>query len=167
MTPSREGPTTRVLSVLVGVAVGLTVLSGSGCAAKGAPRASLPPPPARVRPAPAAAIARLPELGIEVVGLHITAGGNLVDFRYRVLDPHKAALLLNAREKPVLMDLAHGLRLSVPTMAYVGALRQTSIEPEAGKTYFILFGNAARSVVTGSRVTLVIGESRIEDLVVM
>jgi len=157
----------RALSVLAGIAVGLTALSGYGCAARGAPAASLLTPPVRTRPAPAPAIARLPELGIEVVGLHVTAGGSLVDFRYRVLDSHKAALLLNAREKPALMDPAHGLRLSVPTMAYVGALRQTSIEPEAGKTYFILFGNAARSVVPGSRVTLVIGESHIEDLVVM
>jgi hypothetical protein len=150
------------------IAVFVLALATVGYAGQNAPLASAPlsPPPKAVRPAPAPALASLPELGIEVVGVHVTAGGSIVDFRYRVVDSSKAARILKRQVKLNLLDEANGLRLNVPVMPYVGALRQSAIEPEAGKTYFILFGNAARSVKPGSKVTLVIGDAKIADLAV-
>ena len=151
----------------VRAAVVASCLFAAGCAAK-APLATALPVVARpTRPAPAPVLARIPEYGIEAVGLHVTGGGTLVDFRYRVVDPQKAAVLLDRNQKIHLLDPAHNLLLTVPSLAYVGALRQTAVAPQAGKTYFILFGNAARSVKSGSQVTLAIGDHRVEGLVVM
>jgi hypothetical protein len=47
----------------------------------------------------------------------------------------------------------------------VGALRQKTIKPEAGRIYFILFGNP-NVVKEGSKVTLVIGDVKVENLTV-
>lgn len=147
---------TRRPSIVIG-ALTLVVLLGAAWVRAGEPRTP---------PAPLPALVALPELGIEVVALHLSASGSIVDLRYRVVDPRKAAVMLRRQETPLLLDPEHGLQLSVPAMAYVGSLRQTAIEPEAGKTYFILFGNAARSVKPGSRVTLVLGDRKVEGLTV-
>ena len=158
----------KVKSASLNAMVLAAVLLAVGCAGQKAPLASASPspPPGPVRPAPAPVLASLPDLGIEVVGVHITAGGRIVDFRYRVVDSSKAVRILKRQEKLQLLDEANGLRLNVPVMPYVGALRQSAIEPAAGKTYFILFGNAARSVKPGSKVTLMIGDSKVTELVV-
>lgn len=104
--------------------------------------------------------------GIEVVALHLSSAGTMVDFRYRVLDPAKAAALLHKGAKPYLLDAVTGRRLTVPSPAYVGPLRQTAVAPQRDKIYFILFGNGGRLLKTGSRVTLVLGDARAEDLVI-
>lgn len=106
------------------------------------------------------------KLGIQVVALRLSEAGNVLDLRYRVVDPEKAHQCLGRGVKPRIEDSRTGLTLSVPDMAYVGSLRQTAVAPEAGKVYFILFGNAGTAVKAGSRVTLVIGDIRLENLVV-
>jgi hypothetical protein len=146
----------------------LLVLFAVGCAAQKTPRASSVPAPAPAppKPPPRPTVAAVPDLGIEVVGLHLSGGGSLVDLRYRVVNPSKAKLLTDRQGILHLRDEGTGLALNVPVMPYVGALRQTALEPEAGKVYFILFGNAARSVKAGSLVTLMAGDSQVARLVV-
>ncbi len=73
--------------------------------------------------------------------------------------------LLDSRVKPTLIDQASGLKLSVPVLPKVGALRQKTIIPEVGRTYFILFGNPG-VVKEGGKVTLVIGDEKVENLIV-
>ncbi len=106
------------------------------------------------------------EWGIRVVSLRQTANGHLLDFRYRVVDPEKAALLLRREHKPVLIDEATGKKFPVPQMPKIGALRQSSLAPEAGKVYFILFKNPFGLLKSGSKVTVVIGDFKAENLVV-
>jgi hypothetical protein len=103
--------------------------------------------------------------GVEVTGVRLSAAGRILDVRYRVLDPQKALPILDPRQKPSLIDQASGLTLSVPVMPKVGALRQKTIKPEAGRVYFILFGNP-NVVKEGSKVTLVIGDVKVENLTV-
>lgn len=105
--------------------------------------------------------------GIDPVALRLTASGTMVDFRYRVVDPVRAKEFLKKGAHPYILDPSTGARLTVPIAAYIGALRQTAIAPEAGKVYFILFGNTSRAVKAGNPVTLVMGDYRIEGLVVM
>ena len=117
---------------------------------------------------PAAAAHALPlkeQWGIEVQSISLSAGGFMFDFRYRVVDPDKAVPLFQRSTKPVLVDEASGARFAVPAPPKVGALR-ASQAPEAGRTYFILFANPGRYVKAGSKVTLEIGECRIEHLTV-
>ena len=103
--------------------------------------------------------------GIEVASIRLTAAERMVDFRYRVTDPMKALPLFDRKSRPTLIDQASGTKLNVPVAPKVGSLRQKTMKPEVGRIYFILFGNPD-VVKDGSKVTLVIGDVRIENLVV-
>ena len=105
-------------------------------------------------------------MGISVVAIRLSQGGNLLDLRYRVTDPAKAHELLNRHVSPYLQDPETGQKLTVPDMPYVGALRQTAAEPLAGKVYFIIFWNPGGAVKPGQKVQLVLGGKVVDDLVV-
>jgi hypothetical protein len=106
-------------------------------------------------------------LGIEIAGIHLSAAGYMLDFRYRVLDPVKAAPLLDRKIHPYLLDEASGARLGVPDAPKVGQLRPTSRSKViAGRNYYILFANPGRYLQAGSKVTLVAGDAKISDLTV-
>jgi hypothetical protein len=139
---------------------GMLGLLQSGCATGGA--ASHSPDPV-----PRAARSMLRERwGIEVTSLHLSANGRMVDFRYRVLDPEKAALLGDRNVKPMLTDLATGAVLRVPSFPKTGSLRQTGAKMQAGRIYFMLFANTGMPVKVGSRVTVTVGDFKVEKLIV-
>ena len=128
--------------------------------------------PAEAKPAPVGAAERgLPELearyGVEIEGIRLSAGGYMLDFRYRVLDPDKAAALTDhdGEHKPYLHDQASGARLFVPAPAKVGPLQATGM-PKPGRTYFVLFANPGRLVKPGGKVDINIGDFQARDLVV-
>jgi hypothetical protein len=104
--------------------------------------------------------------GIQIQGIWLSAADYMLDFRYRIVDPNVAAPLLDRSLKPYLVDQTTGARLIVPAPPKVGALRQSSYQPNAGRTYFIIFGNPGRLVKRGGMVTVVIGDFRAENLVV-
>lgn len=123
------------------------------------------PCPAEGSPPPATSEADLAaKWGIQVASLRMTAGDRLVDFRYKVLDPDKAAVLGQRESKAYLIDQATQTKLRVPSSPKVGALRARADKPTAGTIYTVLFGNAAKVVHSGSRVTIEIGEFRAADL---
>lgn len=106
-------------------------------------------------------------LGIRMEGLRLSASGYILDFRYRVTDPAKAAPLLDRKIRPYLLDEASGAQLGVPDTAKLGQLRTTArnkVMPD--QDYFILFANPGRFVQTGNSMTLVMGDVRIENLTV-
>ncbi len=100
---------------------------------------------------------------IQVESVHLSAAGNYVDVRYRVLDAARATQALGAKVRPRLVDERNGLEMGVPTTAKLGSLRQTQGQQRTGRTYFILFVNSAR-VGTGNEVTLQLGELQIPHL---
>ena len=104
--------------------------------------------------------------GVEVQSLRLTAGGYMLDFRYKVTDPEAAKPLLNRQVKPFLIDHASGGKFLVPDSPKVGALRQSTREPVAGKHYFMFFANPGKFLKPGSTVTVVIGDFRAENLMV-
>ena len=103
--------------------------------------------------------------GIEITGLRMTAAGNMVDFRYKILDAKKAAPLFKRKTKPYLIDQASGKVLAVPTTAKVGPLRNSNM-PKQDRIYWMFFGNTHRLVKAGSKVTIEIGDFKAENLVV-
>ncbi|MEW6569797.1 MAG: hypothetical protein AB1390_01280 [Nitrospirota bacterium] len=105
------------------------------------------------------------EWGIQIDGIRLSAGGYMLDFRYRVIDPEKAQPIFDRKEKPYLIDQASGAKFMVPSPPKVGPLR-TSNPPQADRTYFILFANPGKYVKQGNKVTVVIGDFRAEDLTV-
>lgn len=124
------------------------------------------PAPAPEAAAPAATVEAV--YGITVDGLRLSAAGAMLDFRYRVVDAQKAAPLLDGRFKPYLVDEARGAKLGVPDTPVLGRIRQTSRNGKimTDRTYFIMFGNPGKAVQSGDKVTLLLGQVKITDLVV-
>ena len=89
----------------------------------------------------------------------------MIDYRYRVLDAQKATDLFKRQIKPHLIHQKTGKVLAVPETAKLGPLRNSNI-PKDGKIYWMFFGNAGDLVQSNDKVTVVIGEFRVEDLVV-
>lgn len=106
------------------------------------------------------------EWGVRVLGISWSAAGYMLDFRYRVLDPEKAASLLNRRITPYLIVAKTGTKLAIPTSEKIGALRQSSEKVYPNRNYFMLFGNPGRMVKVGDKVTVVVGEFKAEQLTV-
>ena len=104
--------------------------------------------------------------GIEVTSLRVSAAGHMIDFRYRIVDSEKSAPLFERQTKPYMLDQASGKVLEVPRTAKLGPLRPSNVTPAEGKIYTLLFGNTGGLVQPGSKVTVVIGDFRVEDLVV-
>ena len=103
--------------------------------------------------------------GILPLSIQLTAGGQLLDYRYLVIDPEKAEALVKRSDKAYLIDQASGTKLPV-SGTKVGPLRQTGTKLIAGMKYPILFVNSGGVIKPGNKVTLVIGEFRLEDIVV-
>jgi hypothetical protein len=100
--------------------------------------------------------------GIDVTMVAVTAAGGLVDLRYQVVDVDKASALLHDESlSPILVaeDTGATLRMSKPP-SHHGA------ELQLGGSYFFLLANAHTALRTGSQVTLVIGDSRLEHITV-
>lgn len=104
--------------------------------------------------------------GIEIVGVRLSAAGYMLNFRYKVRDAEKATAILDHRKRSFLVDQESGAKLIVPAPAKVGPLRQVAAQPIPGRTYFTLFANPGRFIKAGSKVTVVIGEMELRDLVV-
>lgn len=133
-----------ILCLLVGVVV-LT-----GCASTDGREPEPQPATAEERPSIEE------QWGVEVVALRLTGADYMLDFRYKVLDPDKAAELFERANKPVLIHKETGARLEVPRPAKTGPLRPTN-PPQAGRTYFMLFSNPG-VVHSGDEVTIKIGD---------
>ncbi len=103
--------------------------------------------------------------GIDIVGVRPVSTGFMLAFRYRIVDAEKAKVLNDKRSKAYLIDEATGNRLGVPNMENLGELRQKDA-PEINRVYFIMFGNPGKLVKSGSHVSVVVGDFRVDNLVV-
>ena len=101
--------------------------------------------------------------GVDIVGVRRVSSGWMIRFDYRVVDPGRAAVLSSRNVKPYLIDEATQTALAVPAMENIGELRQTA-PLQQNRTYFIIFGNPNGLVKRGGRVTLVVGNFRVEGL---
>lgn len=104
--------------------------------------------------------------GISVEGIRLTAAGHMLDFRYRVLDPEKARGLIHPKMGLLVIEEKSGTELPVPTMAKVGALKQTRSHLYPDRIYSVLFANLNGMVKADAIVTVMLGELKIEHLLV-
>jgi hypothetical protein len=93
--------------------------------------------------------------GVDSLSVQSTESGEIIRFSYRVLDAGKAKMLNDKKNEPSLIDPQAGVRLVVPTL-----------EPEAGKVYWMAFSNKGRYVKPGHQVNVVIGNFRADGLIV-
>ena len=103
--------------------------------------------------------------GVDILGVQRVSSGEMLVFRYVILDPEKAKVFNDKRNSAYLIDEKSGTKLTVPQMEKVGALRTTTT-PEAGRMYWMVFANTNRVVDVGSKVDVVIGDVRVNDLTV-
>ena len=103
--------------------------------------------------------------GIKVESARLSAGGYMVDFRFRVLDAGKAAQIFDRKILPHMIDQATGARFIVPSPPKIGQLRSGGNIKE-GKIYFIFFANPAKYVKSGNKITVVVGDFKVQDIVV-
>jgi hypothetical protein len=103
--------------------------------------------------------------GIDQMAVRLVESGELVRFNYRVTDSTLAAPLGDKVSEPYLFDVQANVALQVPHMEKVGQLRQSGPQ-EVGKSYWMVFSNKGNRVKVGHKVSIVIGQFRVDGLVV-
>jgi hypothetical protein len=146
----------------------MAALLAAGCAAPRATPANAPGVSATVAAPGGADNALLNDYGIEVHGLHRSAHGYILDLRFRVRDPVRAAVLLDGGKKVQLLDGMRNARLGVPESPVIGGMRQTSRNHVVytDRDYFILFVNPGRAVQPGDALQLAVDGRRLGALTV-
>jgi len=96
--------------------------------------------------------------GIDVNLIGVTAAGGLIEFRYQVVDPDKADLMIHDTTLlPIVVVEDTGATMVISRPHHASEL-------ELGGTYFFLFANSHNAIHAGSLVTLVLGDSRLEHI---
>lgn len=104
------------------------------------------------------------KFGIKAVSLHISGAGRFLDFRYKVIDAEKAKPLFNTTIKPYIFDPSIRMAVAMPEDTKLGALRASVKNPPvSGKQYYVLFENPLGAIKTGKRVTVAIGDFKINN----
>lgn len=119
--------------------------------------------------------------GIQVSRVGLTMAGAAVDLCYRVVSAEKAAALAEGKAETYLIDQASGAKILMappietgvfPAHSRARMMRQGGGFPPApnrlaaGRTNSILLPNPSGILKSGSKVTVVMGDIRVEDLVV-
>lgn len=146
------------LGVLLVVAAVVTV----SWATRGShrPAAAADPPPTWQRPGGSAADL-LQRSGVRIVRVAVSGGGGLIDVRYQVVDPEKAAAVHAAGTPPAVVDERSGLVLRDLYMnhAHNGPLK-------AAVTYYLVFENPGGWIRRGSTVAILLGDAQVDHVVV-
>jgi hypothetical protein len=146
----------RVLGVLAGAAliVGAlgahALISSSGAAPARAPHAEAPLLSEQ---------AFEQRTGVRVVRVAVTGDDGLVDVRYQVIDPDRAASIHVQTTPPQLVDERTGVLVDQLLMGHFhhGPMK-------AAQTYFLLFENPGNLVRAGGRVSVQLGPARVADV---
>lgn len=101
------------------------------------------------------------ETGVRLVRVALTAGGGMLDLRYQTVDPDKAIVVHDDDNPPTLVDEATGQAVSIPWMDHSSAR-----EMKAAITSSQLLMNPGGVLHRGSLITVIIGDSRLEHVVV-
>ncbi len=95
-----------------------------------------------------------------------TSAGYMLDVRYRVFDKIKAKPLFDRKLRPFAIEEGSGIKYGVPASPKVGFLRQAPQYIKENKEYFLMIANPGKRIKSGDKLTLVIGEFRVEHLTV-
>ena len=99
--------------------------------------------------------------GVRFKMVAITADGGLIDMRYLVIDPEKAQAMMNSLDTlPAIVksDGSVDFRLQRPM--------NHKNELQAGQSSYILYVNKANGLKRGDSVAIVVGDMRVEPVVV-
>jgi hypothetical protein len=97
--------------------------------------------------------------GVRVVRVAASGGGGLLDLRFQVVDPDRAAAVHDADTPPALVDERTGGVIAGLFMGHSHHGR-----PKAGVTYYLVFENPGNFVKRGDRVSVVLGPARLQHV---
>ncbi|MCF8062948.1 MAG: hypothetical protein K9M82_10565 [Deltaproteobacteria bacterium] len=103
--------------------------------------------------------------GIRPLTLRLTGAGHFLDFRYLVTDSEKAGPILSRNNKAFLENQSTGKVFPVP-VTKLGSMRSTTRKPEENRQYFMLFANTDSRIKKGDVVAVIVGDVKVEGLVV-
>ncbi len=147
-------PAAFLAATLVLVTLGVAL---AGCAASPADQAT----PSTVtasqvsQPANATAADLEDRFGIQMTLVAVTAGGGLIDIRFRVTDAAKAADLFKPENLPIVIAPGSGVTIKPPEPPDPGQLTD-------GQIYFLLYPNSGGAIKPGSKIILAFGDLRLE-----
>jgi len=99
------------------------------------------------------------DTGIRVLRIALTAGGGILDLQYQVIDPDKALVVHDTDNPPMMLDEKTNLVFANPFHDHAAREVHTAV------TYHEMIMNGSGLLQRGSKVTLGIGESKLEHLV--
>jgi hypothetical protein len=108
--------------------------------------------------------------GVQIISTGFADSDYWLEFRFRVLDPDKAAPLFDSMTDPYLeSDADKKIKLGVPEGERADAqpITHRDRNVQAGKIYSIMFANPKGLVKPGQKVTVVAGEFRAEHMTVL
>ena len=100
------------------------------------------------------------QTGIRVLRVAVTAGGGMVDLQYQVLDPDKSLIVHDDEDPPQLIDVATGRVVAIPFHDHSFRELHTAV------TYHEIIMNGGGLLQRGSKVRLLIGDSKLQNLIV-
>jgi len=103
------------------------------------------------------------QYGVRITLIGVSAVGGIVDFRYKLVDPAKAAALLHDPENaPVLTAVDSGLTLT-PTQ--MGSRHHSQMGMKKGTAPFTFYPNVRNAVKAGTPVSVAFGKIKVEPIV--
>ena len=97
--------------------------------------------------------------GVRVTLVAVTGQGGLIDLRYQVIDPDKAAIVHDPEKPPTIVDEATGQAFDKLWMQH-----GHSGELDPGATYYLILVNPQGGVKSGDLVSVLIGNFRLEHV---
>jgi hypothetical protein len=143
----------------VTIIVGGWLLAGCGGASTPdtLPVEPSPAPTSTAMPATAAQVED--RYGVQVTLVALTAANGLIDCRFRITDLAKAAFLLNADTMPLLIVEKSNTVIQIHEPIDQPALIQDRV-------YSVIYPNVQNALEPGDQVSLVIGDLRLEHILV-
>ena len=104
--------------------------------------------------------------GLKIISLRRTAADMMLDLRFKISNAENAKSIMNRKTPVYLIDQVSGYRYRVPVTTKLGPLRQTSKRIDENRVYFIMFANPGRSIKKCDIVTVMVGNTSIDNIVV-
>ena len=100
-------------------------------------------------------------IGVRIVYVAVSGGGGLIDLRFQVVDPDKAAALHDTATPPVVIDETNGIVIHDLLM---GHYHTGPLNP--GQVYYLIFDNAGNLVQRGDKVSVLLGNAEVDHVTV-
>jgi hypothetical protein len=101
----------------------------------------------------------LERTGVKIVQVAVTGDGGLLDLRFQVLDPDKAAALHDLATPPAIVGQATGI---VAKDLFMGHSHSGSYK--VAVTYYMVFVNPGNLIHRGDRVSVLLGDAQVQNL---